>query len=477
MSLTAERTKRFYRTAGNAGRRSPFTFDAVAVIAAIIDFVVVLGCSVVGVFSYHYLAFGILADPAMNIGIGLLMAALFVLAMSCLQAYRYDGLSSFRHQALLISVLIPSVLAFLLAVIFFMKLGDTFSRGAVLYLASLSIASLIGMRLLWRNRLSSVILSGWVRPIRTFFICPKTLPEDRLQHFSSDKGMKIAHLAWYSDEDGGDIISELRSRVSGGAIASSVDEVVIVWRDSQEQHLEDMLRELRRLPIPVKVVFDSFTGSVVSCNRESIGGVVAFQVQSPPLGLLERAAKRSFDIVFALLALVCLLPIFLVVALAIKLDSDGPVFFLQHRRGHDNRPFRIIKFRSMSVLEDGQNVRQATQGDSRITRMGSFIRATSIDELPQFLNVLTGDMSVVGPRPHAVAHDDVFDRLIDEYASRRHVKPGLTGWAQIQGHRGETPTVESMQERVSCDLWYINNWSLWLDLRIVARTVFSLRGA
>ncbi len=163
--------------------------------------------------------------------------------------------------------------------------------------------------------------------------------------------------------------------------------------------------------------------------------------------------------------------------MAIKLDSDGPVFFLQRRRGHDNRPFRIIKFRSMSVLEDGQSIRQATEADPRITRMGSFIRATSIDELPQFFNVLRGDMSVVGPRPHAVAHDDVYDRLIDEYASRRHVKPGVTGWAQVQGHRGETPTVESMQERVACDLWYINNWSLWLDLKIVARTVFSLRGA
>lgn len=474
MSFTAERTKGLYRSVGNTKRRRPFSFDAVALIAAAVDFVVVLASSVVGVVSYHYLAFGFLADPAMNVGIGLLTAAIFVLAMNCMQAYRYDELSSFRHQTLLISVLIPSVVAFLLAVIFFLKLGETFSRGAVLYLALLSIACLIGVRLIWQRRLSSVILGGWVRPIRTFFICPKSMAADRLEHFSTDGGMMIAHLAWYPDD--AESAADLRSRLSGASAASSVDEVVIVWRDSAEEQLEAMLRELRRLPIPVKVVFESFTGSVVSCNRESIGGLVAFQVQSPPLGLFERTAKRSFDIIFALLALVILLPIFLVVAIAIKLDSDGPVFFLQRRRGHDDRPFRIIKFRSMIVLEDGANVPQAKLFDPRVTRMGSFLRAYSIDELPQFLNVLAGDMSVVGPRPHAVAHDDVFDRLIDEYASRRHVKPGLTGWAQIHGHRGETPTVESMQERVTYDLWYINNWSPWLDLKIVARTIFSLRG-
>ena len=474
MSLTAERTKGLYRSVGNTKRRRPFSFDAVAVIAAAVDFVVVLASSIVGVFTYHYFAFDILADPAMNIGIGLLMAAIFVLAMSCMHAYRYDELSSFRHQTLLIAVLIPSVLAFLLTVIFFLKLGETFSRGAVLYLALTSIGFLIGVRLIWLRGLSSVIVGGWVRPIRTFFICPKSMPADRLEHFSTDSGMKIAHLAWYPEDS--DSIAELRSRISGVSVGSTVDEVVIVWRDTDEEQLAAMLEELRRLPIPVKVVFDSFTGSVVSCNRESIGGVVAFQVQSPPLGMFERAAKRSFDIVFALLALVFLLPIFLVVAVAIKLDSDGPVFFLQRRRGHDNRQFRIIKFRSMTVLEDGPSILQARAADPRVTRMGSFLRAYSIDELPQFLNVLAGHMSVVGPRPHAVAHDDVFDRLIVEYAARRHVKPGLTGWAQIQGHRGETPTVESMQERVAFDLWYINNWSLWLDFKIVARTMFSLRG-
>ncbi|PZO72916.1 MAG: polyprenyl glycosylphosphotransferase, partial [Mesorhizobium amorphae] len=140
------------------------------------------------------------------------------------------------------------------------------------------------------------------------------------------------------------------------------------------------------------------------------------------------------------------------------------------------KPYRILKFRSMSVMEDGDEVRQATRADKRVTRVGAFIRSTSIDELPQFWNVLHGEMSVVGPRPHAVAHDDVYDTLIVEYAARRHMKPGLTGWAQVKGCRGETPTVEAMQQRVTHDLWYIDNWSLWLDVKIVLRTVLALRG-
>jgi exopolysaccharide biosynthesis polyprenyl glycosylphosphotransferase len=199
-------------------------------------------------------------------------------------------------------------------------------------------------------------------------------------------------------------------------------------------------------------------------------------VQSSPLSVVERAAKRTFDVLFALTALVLLSPILLIVAVAIKLDSHGPVLFLQRRRGHANRPFRIVKFRSMSVLEDGAEIRQATAVDPRVTRVGAFIRTFSIDELPQFLNVLKGDMSVVGPRPHAIAHDDLYDRLIAEYASRRYVKPGVTGWAQIHGHRGETLTVEAMEQRVQYDRWYIDNWSLWLDLKIAIRTVFALRG-
>jgi undecaprenyl-phosphate galactose phosphotransferase/putative colanic acid biosynthesis UDP-glucose lipid carrier transferase len=163
-----------------------------------------------------------------------------------------------------------------------------------------------------------------------------------------------------------------------------------------------------------------------------------------------------------------------VTAIAIKLDSPGPVIFRQNRKGFNGREFVIFKFRTMTVQENGQTVLQATRGDSRITSLGRLLRSTSIDELPQLFNVLNGDMSVVGPRPHALAHDSYFEGLLSEYAFRHHVKPGITGWAQCNGARGATPSIEHISERVKLDLWYINNWSLRLDVLIMIKTAFEV---
>jgi undecaprenyl-phosphate galactose phosphotransferase/putative colanic acid biosynthesis UDP-glucose lipid carrier transferase len=162
----------------------------------------------------------------------------------------------------------------------------------------------------------------------------------------------------------------------------------------------------------------------------------------------------------------------LLAALLIKFDSRGPVLFRQKRNGFNGRVFAIYKFRSMRVLEDGERIQQATRDDPRVTRIGRWLRRTSVDELPQLFNVLWGDMSLVGPRPHAVAHNNDYQSVVSNYAFRHHVKPGITGWAQVNGLRGETQTVEIMAKRVEYDLWYINHWSLWLDLRILVKTLF-----
>lgn len=474
MSLTAEPARRFYVPSTRAMRSSGLSHGSVAYLAALVDFTVVLACSVLAVFSYHYVTVGLFADPAQNVGVGLMTATVFVLAMSCLHAYGYHELSSVRYQVTLVVLLIPTVLAFLLAIIFFLKLGEAFSRGAIFTLAAFSIASLIGVRLAWRQHLSGAISSGWLRPKNAFFICPQGMASDDLARFTQGSGLRVSHVGHLNKFQ--ELIGTLRQRMASSEGNTAIDEIIVVWDDTSTGELEDILVELRQFPIPVKVAFGKFMGSVVSCHPESIGALRAFQVQSSPLGLAERGAKRIFDVLFSLAALLFLSPMFLLVALAIKLDSKGPVFFQQRRLGHGSRPFRIIKFRSMTVMEDGSEVRQASRSDARITRVGAFIRATSLDELPQFWNVLRGEMSVVGPRPHAVAHDDVYDRLIIEYAARRHVKPGLTGWAQVKGCRGETPTVEAMEQRVRHDLWYIDNWSLWLDLKIAARTLLALRG-
>lgn len=183
--------------------------------------------------------------------------------------------------------------------------------------------------------------------------------------------------------------------------------------------------------------------------------------------------KDVFDRVFSLAALILLAPLFLVLAIAIKRSSPGPVFFCQPRLGLNGKTFNVYKFRSMKVHQEHGQVTQATRGDSRITPIGAFLRRTSLDELPQFINVLLGDMSVVGPRPHALAHNEMYKDLLEMYMLRHRVKPGITGWAQIHGHRGETDTVDKMATRVQFDLHYIQNWSMLMDLRIIFWTAFK----
>jgi putative colanic acid biosynthesis UDP-glucose lipid carrier transferase len=186
------------------------------------------------------------------------------------------------------------------------------------------------------------------------------------------------------------------------------------------------------------------------------------------------ALKRLLDLAIALTLLIALAPILLLTAIFIKMDSAGPVLFRQTRLGLRGKPFNILKFRTMSVLENGERIVQATHNDPRITRIGRFLRKSSIDELPQLINVLKGEMSLVGPRPHARAHDVYYSRKIDGYNGRQQVKPGITGWAQVHGCRGETRTLDEMRERVDHDLWYVRHASVLLDLEILFRTFHEI---
>jgi putative colanic acid biosynthesis UDP-glucose lipid carrier transferase len=184
-------------------------------------------------------------------------------------------------------------------------------------------------------------------------------------------------------------------------------------------------------------------------------------------------AKDLFDKIFSVVALIMLLPLFLVIAISIKLSSPGPVLFRQPRLGLNGKAFNVYKFRSMKLHQEHGTVTQATQGDPRITPIGRFLRRTSLDELPQFINVLMGDMSVVGPRPHALQHNEMYMEKLEMYMLRHRVKPGITGWAQIHGYRGETDTVDKMAKRVQFDLHYIQNWSFSMDIKIIVWTAFK----
>jgi Undecaprenyl-phosphate glucose phosphotransferase len=230
------------------------------------------------------------------------------------------------------------------------------------------------------------------------------------------------------------------------------------------------------LPVEIHVGPEPILHKFEEVKLSKLGPMTSLQLTRRPLTRLEIARKRAFDLVAAAIALLTLTPLLLAVALLVWLDSPGPIFFVQRRYGFNQEPFRIIKFRTMRTLDDGPVIAQATRDDPRLTRVGRILRRWNIDEIPQLFNVLTGDMSLVGPRPHALSHDREYEQRISSYARRHNVKPGITGWAQIHGYRGEIDTDEKMRKRVEHDLFYIDNWSLWLDLKIIFRTVFSTAG-
>ena len=252
------------------------------------------------------------------------------------------------------------------------------------------------------------------------------------------------------------------------------DELWLALPPSQEEEIQRYLRAMQHHFVDVRLF--PVTGDLPLFNPDAsmLGGMPVINLVASSRDVSLAWAKPVFDRLFALAALVGLLPLLVVIALLVKGTSAGPVFFRQRRMGADGREFTILKFRSMRVhVEEAGMLTQARQGDPRITPIGRLLRKSSLDELPQFINVLLGQMSVVGPRPHALEHDDYYMRLVDGYMYRYRIKPGITGLAQVNGCRGETARIELMAKRVSLDLFYIQNWSFWLDLKIVWMTVFK----
>ena len=232
-----------------------------------------------------------------------------------------------------------------------------------------------------------------------------------------------------------------------------------------------VLDGLKDTTASIYFVPDMFITDLIQGRSDSVCGVTVISVCDTPFRGLNGFLKRGSDLFLATLILLLITPVLLLIGLAVKLESTGPVIFKQRRYGLDGEQIVVYKFRSMAVMEDQGPIRQAQKNDIRITRLGAFLRKTSLDELPQFINVLQGRMSIVGPRPHAVAHNEIYRTLIKGYMVRHKVRPGITGWAQINGQRGETDTLEKMQSRIDCDLDYLRNWSLQLDLFIILKTV------
>lgn len=253
--------------------------------------------------------------------------------------------------------------------------------------------------------------------------------------------------------------------------ANGIDLIYITIPVSHQQRVLDLLDNLHDTTASIYFTPDIFVYELIQARMDNIGGMPLVALCETPFSGLNGVLKRLSDILFSVFILVLISPILLIIALAVKLTSPGPILFSQKRYGLDGEEIVVYKFRSMTVCDDGDEIKQATRNDARVTKLGAILRKYSLDELPQFVNVLQGRMSTVGPRPHVVAHNEMYRGMIKGYMMRHKVKPGITGWAQVNGCRGETDTVEKMQKRIEYDLDYLRNWTLGLDAIIILNTI------
>jgi putative colanic acid biosynthesis UDP-glucose lipid carrier transferase len=250
-----------------------------------------------------------------------------------------------------------------------------------------------------------------------------------------------------------------------------IDLIYVTLPMATQPRIMSLLDDLRDTTASIYFVPDLFVTDLIQGRIANINGMPVVAVCETPFTGMDGVIKRVSDVVLSLLILALISPLMLAIAIGVKRSSPGPILFKQRRYGADGKEILVYKFRSMSVCEDGDRIVQATRNDQRVTRLGGFLRRSSLDELPQFINVLQGRMSIVGPRPHAVAHNELYRKLVNGYMVRHKVKPGITGWAQVNGYRGETDTVDKMQKRIEYDLDYLRNWSLGMDLWIILKTV------
>lgn len=347
---------------------------------------------------------------------------------------------------------------------------------------SLGLAVLWGYRVLLRHAMRHLRSHGYnTRSVA--IVGAGELGQRLANNITSTPWMGLTLMGFYDDKCegsvrlGGTAVSipvngDMQSLIED-AKAGLIDKVYITLPMRAELKIKWLLDELSDSTTSVYLIPDVFVFDLLHARSESINGLPSISIFDTPMDGTNRVIKRIEDIVLATIILALISVPMLVIAFCVRMTSPGPALFKQKRYGIDGKPIEVWKFRSMRVMENGAKVTQATRNDNRITPFGAFLRRTSLDELPQFMNVLRGEMSIVGPRPHAIAHNEEYRKIISGYMLRHKVKPGITGWAQINGWRGETDTVEKMEKRIEHDLDYIRHWSLLLDLKIVLLTVFK----
>lgn len=463
----------------HARPRISVRFGVIEPLFALVDVLIIVAAGSLGGVLYHHAVNDSIGDPSVYAGLGLVASLAYVLAAHCFGLYRMSELLEQEPDNARVWTSWSVAILVLAVILFLFKSGAEASRGSIVCLFVLGGIGLVLSRRMAKRRLRTALMAGAIRGRRAIVIGTKSElaqfgQRDLLVRFGLDEVERVV----LSGNEAAAVPSTLHKAHTEAVLKrvreASAEEVILALSWSHPEDVEVLLDRLRVIPLPVRLLPDRAVSTVLRRQTSTLQRSYMVELQRTPLTTLERLSKRLLDVTVAATSLALLIPLLILAALAIKLESSGPAIFRQRRHGFNGQSFVIYKLRSMRVLEDGAAVVQATQNDPRATRVGRFLRATSIDELPQLLNVLQGHMSIVGPRPHALIHDYEYGRMIANYAFRHHVKPGITGWAQVQGYRGGTPRLELMERRIALDLWYIDNWSLALDISIMLRTFFEL---
>jgi Undecaprenyl-phosphate glucose phosphotransferase len=461
--------------ASSATRRWPINVEHLKFIYFFSDLSAVLLASIIAGYIYHWLVIGEEGSINRFIASGVLFAALVLPSLALREFSSVEAVPS-SQAGYSAKVGFPAlVLLFVAGTMLALRVYPGVPNGQVLLLVSFAPGLMLFQRRVISHCISrglatsrlkrrSVLLirSGEGKPVLQIPDYSSEFRVTKIEFFPSVPTCIGGEATW--QEFAQQIVDYVREA------ETDVDEIHISLDWRQWNRLKAVLDVFRLSRVPVFLLADENAREILQYSRFMVGSSPAFQVQRWPLTSAECLQKRAFDLSIATICLVIALPFFALVALAIRLDSRGPIWFQQSRKGLNGRIFKIYKFRTMTVLEDGPSITQVVRDDPRVTRVGRWLRRTSLDELPQLLNVIKGEMSLVGPRPHAVAHDIQFDKMISTYTMRSQVKPGITGWAQIHDMRGATPSIDAIRKRTELDIYYIKNQSVLFDVQILAKT-------
>ena len=432
---------------------------------------------------YHVFAYGDANNLKNYAGLGLLVAFLYIVPFAVRNEFSLENFAAANHNPTRLALVWTYAFVALGMVAFLTKTTSDYSRGWLLLFFVLGFCANVGTDHLIRQAAGKALLAGRLARRRLMLIGTA----DEIRDFIDDERRAgVAHHVTTTvelprgpltphDASAPSAVDGLLDRALKVARTQDIEGVVLLSDWSNMNFIDRCVGAFSVLPVSIHLNISDLAQRFNGIRLENVGSVAALALTEQPLAPLQALLKRALDIIVASLALILLAPVFGAIAVLIRRDSAGPVYFKQRRRGYNQQEFRIYKFRSMTTMDDGNDIRQAKQNDPRITRVGAMLRRYNLDELPQLINVLRGEMSIVGPRPHAVAHDRMFETRIGTYPRRLNVRPGITGWAQVHGLRGETSTDDKMAARVDHDLYYIDNWSISLDLYILVLTIFSAR--